>query len=368
MTDSQDAAPLFQPVTIGRYSLPNRIAMAPLTRSRTDNATGVPTAMNAEYYAQRASAGLIIAEATQISPQGKGYAYTPGIHSAEQVAGWRLVTDAVHAKGGHICLQLWHVGRISHPDLQPGGALPVAPSAVKPEMKAFTVDGFKDIPTPRALDISELPGIVEDYRNATRNALAAGFDMVEVHAANGYLIDQFLRDGTNKRTDAYGGSVENRARFLFEVLDAVVAEAGADRVGIRLSPLSPANDAQESDPVGTFSPVIRRLNDYGLAYLHMIEGVTRGPHPGFGGDLAELRGLYKGRYMANNVYDRAMAIQATSSGYADMIAFGRPFIANPDLVERLRIDAPLAEPDQKTFYGGDRHGYTDYPTLNQSEA
>lgn len=361
-----DAAPLFQPVTVGRMSLPNRIAMAPLTRSRTDNATGVPTAMNADYYAQRAAAGLIITEATQISPQGKGYAYTPGIHSAEQVAGWRLVTDAVHAKGGHIAMQLWHVGRISHPDLQPGGALPVAPSAVQPAMKAFTVDGFKDIPAPRALDIGELPGIVEDYRVATRNALAAGFDAVEVHAANGYLIDQFLRDGTNKRTDAYGGSVANRARFLFEVLDAVVAEAGADRVGIRLSPLSPSNDAQESDPRGTFSPVIERLNGYDLAYLHMIEGVTRGPHPGFGGLLAELRGLYKGRYVANNAYTRELAAEALASGHADLIAFGRPWISNPDLVERLRSGAPLAEPDTATFYGGDAHGYTDYPTLSQA--
>ncbi len=361
-----DAAPLFQPVTVGRMSLPNRIAMAPLTRSRTDNATGVPTAMNAEYYAQRAAAGLIISEATQISPQGKGYAYTPGIHSAEQIAGWRLVTDAVHAKGGHLAMQLWHVGRISHPDLQPGGALPVAPSAVKPNMKAFTVDGFKDIPAPRALDIAELPGIVEDYRVATRHALAAGFDAVELHAANGYLIDQFLRDGTNTRTDAYGGSVENRARFLFEVLDAVVAEAGADRVGIRLSPLSPSNDAQDSDPRATFSPVIKRLNGYNLAYLHMIEGVTRGPHPGFGGLLAELRALYKGRYIANNAYTRDLAIEALASGHADLIAFGRPWISNPDLVERLRIGAPLAEPDTVTFYGGDAHGYTDYPTLSQA--
>ncbi|CAO3418319.1 alkene reductase [Azospirillum doebereinerae] len=361
-----DAASLFQPLTVGRMSLPNRIAMAPLTRSRTDNATGVPTAMNAEYYAQRADAGLIITEATQISPQGKGYAYTPGIHSAEQVAGWRLVTDAVHARGGRIAMQLWHVGRISHPDLQPGGALPVAPSAVAPNVKAFTTDGFKDIPAPRPLEIDELPGIVEDYRIATRNALAAGLDAVEVHAANGYLIDQFLRDGTNTRTDAYGGSVENRARFLFEVLDAVVAEAGADRVGIRLSPLSPSNDAQDSDPRATYSPVIERLNGYNLAYLHMIEGVTRGPHPGFGGLLGELRGLYKGRYMANNVYTRAMAIEAVSSGHADLVAFGRPFIANPDLVERLRHDSPLAEPDSATFYGGDRHGYTDYPTLSRA--
>ncbi|AWK87342.1 alkene reductase [Azospirillum thermophilum] len=368
MSDSTpDSNPLFQPVTVGRMSLPNRIAMAPLTRSRTDNATGVPTAMNAEYYAQRASAGLIISEATQISPQGKGYAYTPGIHSAEQIAGWRLVTDAVHARGGHIVMQLWHVGRISHPDLQPGGALPVAPSVVKPNVKAFTVEGFKEIPEPRALAADELPGIVADYRKAARNALQAGFDGVEVHAANGYLIDQFLRDGTNKRTDAYGGPVENRARFLFEVMDAVVAEIGADRTGIRLSPLSPSNDAQESDPLSTFAPVIERLNGYGLAYLHMIEGVTRSPHPGFGGLLADLRGRWRGVYMANNSYTRELAIEAVGGGHADLVAFGRPFISNPDLVERLRRDAPLAEANGKTFYGGDARGYTDYPTLDAAE-
>ncbi|WP_029010177.1 alkene reductase [Azospirillum halopraeferens] len=358
-----DARTLFDTVTTGALTLPNRIVMAPLTRSRADNPDHAPTAMHAEYYAQRASAGLIIAEATQISPQGQGYAFTPGIHSEAQVAGWRAVTDAVHAAGGRIVLQLWHVGRISHPSLQPGGGLPVAPSAVRPAMKAFTPDGFVEIPTPRALDIGEIPGIVEDYRRAAANALAAGFDGVEVHAANGYLIDQFLRDGTNTRTDAYGGSVDNRARFLFEVLDAVVAEAGAGRTGIRLSPLSPSNDAHESDPVGTFSPVIERLNDYGLAYLHMIEGQTRAPHPGFGGDLAALRRLYRGTYMANNSYDRALAIRAVESGHADLIAFGRPFIANPDLVERLRRDAPLAEPDQATFYGGGARGYTDYPAL-----
>ncbi|MGQ9368641.1 alkene reductase [Azospirillum sp. ST 5-10] len=354
---------LFDSVTVGSMTLPNRIVMAPLTRSRANNPQGAPTAMHAEYYAQRASAGLIIAEATQISPQGKGYAFTPGIHSEAQVKGWRLVTDAVHAKGGRMVLQLWHVGRISHPSLQPGGALPVAPSAVKPNVKAFTESGFADIPAPRPLAVEEIPGIVEDYRTATRNALAAGFDGVEVHAANGYLIDQFLRDGTNTRSDAYGGSVANRSRFLFEVLDAVVAEAGAGRVGIRLSPLSPSNDAHESDPVGTFGPVIERLNGYGLAYLHMIEGETRAPHPGFGGDLATLRRLYRGCYMANNSYDRALAIQAVESGHADLVAFGRPFIANPDLVERLRRDAPLAEPDQATFYGGGAKGYTDYPML-----
>ena len=358
-----EARTLFDTVTMGALTLPNRVVMAPLTRSRANNAEHAPTALHAEYYGQRAGAGLIIAEATQISPQGQGYAFTPGIHSDAQVAGWRRVTDAVHAAGGRIVLQLWHVGRISHPSLQPDGGLPVAPSAVKPNMKAFTADGFAEIPTPRPLAVEEILGIVEDFRHATRNALAAGFDGVELHAANGYLIDQFLRDGTNTRTDAYGGSVANRSRFLFEVLDAVVAEAGAGRTGIRLSPLSPSNDAHESDPVGTFGPVIERLNDYGLAYLHMIEGQTRAPHPGFGGDLATLRRLYRGCYMANNSYDRALAVRAVESGHADLVAFGRPFIANPDLVERLRRDAPLAVPDQATFYGGGAAGYTDYPAL-----
>jgi N-ethylmaleimide reductase len=359
---------LFEPFKLGAITLPNRLVMAPLTRNRATPPGMVPSPLAAEYYGQRASAGLLVTEATQVSQQGQGYQDTPGIYSRDQIAGWRKVTDRVHERGGRIFVQLWHVGRISHTALQPGGGKPVAPSAIQAKTKTFVNNQFTEVSEPRALELSEIPGIIDDFKRGAANALAAGFDGVEVHGANGYLLDQFAKDGTNKRTDAYGGSVENRARFLFEVLDAVVAEAGADRVGIRLSPLSPANDARESDPVGTFSPVIRRLNDYGLAYLHMIEGVTRGPHPGFGGDLAELRGLYKGRYMANNVYDRAMAIQATASGHADMIAFGRSFIANPDLVERLRIDAPLTEPDQKTFYGGDRHGYTDYPTLSQSAA
>lgn len=362
--DMTQSRTLFDTVTIGGLDLPNRVAMAPLTRSRADHTTLAPTAMNATYYAQRASAGLIISEATQISQQGQGYAFTPGIYSDEQIAGWRLVTEAVRAKGGHMSMQLWHVGRISHPDLQPGGGLPVAPSAVKPNMKAFTADGFKDIPAPRPLDIGEIPGIVEDYRRAARNAIDAGFDLVEIHAANGYLIDQFLRDGTNTRTDAYGGSIDNRMRFLFEVVEAITAEIGAARTGIRLSPLSPSNDAQESNPPAIFGPVIERLNDHGLAYLHMIEGVTRSPHPGFGGLLGELRAKWNGAYIANNSYTRGLAMEAVSSGHADMVAFGRPFIGNPDLVERLRRDAPLAESDQATFYGGDAKGYIDYPTMD----
>jgi len=359
---------LFTPVRIGALALSNRVVLAPLTRSRAGKGD-VPGPMNADYYRQRASAGLIISEATQISPQGKGYAWTPGIHSAEQVAGWRLVTDAVHQAGGRMVIQLWHVGRISHPDLQVGGALPVAPSAVKPEGKAFTETGFKEIPTPRALEIEEIPGIVADYAKAAENARAAGFDGVEVHAANGYLIDQFLRDGTNKRTDRYGGSLENRTRFLLEVMDAVTGVLGADRVGIRLSPTSPANDAHDSDPRSIFTYAVERLNRYGLAYIHVIEGATRTSREGYAGfDAHELRAVFEGGYIGNNRYDLALAQARVASGEVDAVAFGRPFISNPDLVERLRRGLPLAEPDQTTFYGGDAHGYTDYPAYNEQKA
>jgi N-ethylmaleimide reductase len=357
---------LFDPIRLGPYTLANRIVMAPLTRSRA-KVNDAPGPLHAEYYAQRASAGLIIAEATQISQQGKGYAWTPGIHSDEQVAGWRLVTDAVHAKGGRIFLQLWHVGRISHPSLQPGGALPVAPSAVKPEGQAFTETGFQPFVTPRALETDEIAGIVGQYRAAAENAKRAGFDGVEIHAANGYLIDQFLRDKTNKRTDRYGGSIENRARFLVEVVDAVVGVWGGERVGIRLSPVSPANDIADSDPERVFTHAVEQLNRFGLVYIHVIEGATQGPREVSGGfDLQKLRRLFKGAYIANNAYDLGLAIEARRSGRADLVAFGRPFIANPDLVERLRRGAPLAELDRSTLYGGDARGYTDYPALQDA--
>ncbi|MCR0983655.1 alkene reductase [Roseomonas populi] len=363
MPTDNAASPLFQPTRIGAIELANRVAMAPLTRSRA-LAGDVPRPTAATYYAQRASAGLIISEATQISQQGKGYAWTPGIHSKEQVQGWKAVTEAVHAKGGKIVAQLWHVGRISHPDLQPGNARPVAPSAITPQGQAFTEAGFKPHEEPRALELDEIPGIVATYAQAARNARDAGFDGVEIHAANGYLIDQFLRDGSNKRIDNYGGSIENRIRLMLEVTQAVTDAIGADRTGIRLSPVTPANDARDSDPFPLFKRAVEALAPFNLAYLHMIEGATGGPRdvvPGF--DYAALKAAFRGPYMANNGYDFALADTALREGRADLIAFGRPFIANPDLVERMKAGAPLATPDKATFYGGDEHGYTDYPAL-----
>jgi len=352
---------LFTPVRMGGIELANRVVMAPLTRSRAGQA-GIPGPMNAEYYRQRAAAGLIVAEATQISQQGQGYAFTPGIYTEAQVAGWRLVTGAVHAEGGRMFLQLWHVGRISHPSLQPGGGLPVAPSAIRPEQgQAFTATGFQPFVEPRALRADEIPGIVQDYAQATRNALTAGFDGVEIHAANGYLIDQFLRSGTNHRTDQYGGSIENRCRFLAEVVAAVVAVAGPERTGIRFSPLSPANDIADADPEATFGHAVAIVERHKLVYVHCIEGATGGPREIAGGfDLQKLRHAFSGLYMANNGYDQALAEAAVRHGRVDLVAFGRPFIANPDLVARMRRGAPLAEGDQSTWYGGDEHGYTDY--------
>jgi N-ethylmaleimide reductase len=359
---------LFQPVRLGPYKLANRVVMAPLTRSRAGE-DGVPRPLMAKYYAQRASAGLIIAEGTNISPEGRGYHLTPGIYNDAQVEGWRQVTEAVHARGVRIFPQLWHVGRISHPSLQPGGALPVAPSAIRPEATSYTKAGFQACVAPRALASAEIPNIVEQYRRAARNALAAGFDGVEIHAANGYLIEQFLRDSTNKRTDAYGGSRENRARFLLEVTEAVVGVCGGDRVGIRLSPVSPVNGAGlDSDPAGTYAYVINQLNAFGLAYIHIIEGTTQGPRDVPGGfDFQILRRLFKSLYIANNGYDLGLALEARRRNLADLISFGRLYIANPDLVERLQTGARLNVPDRATFFGGGATGYTDYPVLTPAE-
>ena len=355
---------LFEPVQLGPCRLANRIVMAPLTRSRASPA-GVPTPLMAEYYAQRASAGLIVAEGTNISPQARGYAWTPGLYTREQVEAWRPVTAGVHARGGRIFPQLWHVGRISHPSLQPGGALPVAPSAIRPQATAYTERGFEPCITPHALAVAEIAGIVEQYRQAAANALTAGFDGVEIHAANGYLIDQFLRDSTNQRTDGYGGSVEKRARLLLEVVSAVIGACGAERVGVRLSPLSPVNGAAlDRDPAGTYGFVVARLSELGIAYLHIIEGVTQGPREVPGGfDLRTLRRAFNGCYMANNGYDLRLALEARRRNLADLISFGRLYIANPDLVERFRRGAPLNEPDRATFFGGGAAGYTDYPPL-----
>jgi N-ethylmaleimide reductase len=357
------ALDLFSPVNLGAISLKNRMVMAPLTRNRAAEG-GVPQAMNVTYYEQRASAGLIVTEATPISTMAHGYPALPGIYTDAQVAGWKRVTDAVHTKGGKIVLQLWHVGRISHPTLLPNGALPVAPSAIKPAGQAFTYQGLVDYVEPRALDANELPAIVADYVHATQCALAAGFDGVEIHAANGYLIDQFLRDGSNKRTDNYGGSFENRARFLLEVTRAVVAVAGADKVGIRISPVNPFNDMHDSNPQALFNYVAEALNPFNLAYLHVVEGGIHGGGVADPFDFAALRKCFKGSYVANLAYDKARGNAAIASGHADAIAYGVPFIANPDLVERYRTNAPLNEADSSLFYGGTEKGYTDYPFLN----
>ena len=362
---------LFEPTHAGDIALANRIAMAPLTRNRAPDA--IPTELTATYYAQRATAGLIISEATAISPEGQGYADVPGLYGTEQLDGWKKVTRAVHEAGGKIVVQLWHVGRISHTSLQPGHAKPVAPSAIRAHAKTVLLkDGvptFTDTSEPRALDAEELPRIVQDYRHAARNAIAAGFDGVEIHAANGYLIDQFLKTGANQRTDDYGGSIKNRARLLLEVTRAIVDEIGGGRTGIRLSPVTPANDIVDENPQPLFDYVVRELGKLGLAYVHVIEGATGGPRelPDRPFDYAELRNSYraaggKGAWMVNNGYDRALAEAALANG-ADIVAFGRPFISNPDLVERLKQNAPLNELNRDTLYGGGAKGYTDYPTL-----
>lgn len=359
-----DAPSLFEPTKIGAVDVANRIAMAPLTRSRAD-ADGVHSALAVEYYRQRASAGLIITEATNISRQGRGYALTPGIYSEAQTAAWRRVTEAVHGAGGKIVMQLWHVGRMSHSSLQENGAAPVAPSAIQAGELIFLQTGLAPPSMPRALETEEIPGIVADYRNAARRAKEAGFDGVEVHSANCYLLDQFLRDSTNRRTDRYGGSVENRTRLPIEAITAVSEVWGADRVGVRLSPITRAvgDTPLDSDPQRTYGFLAERLGRLGLAYLHCVEGQTRGENAAGAFDFKALHAAFGGSYIANNSYDRRLATDAIESGHADMIAFGRPFIGNPDLVERLRRNTPLVEPDHATFYGGGAEGYTDYPTL-----
>ncbi len=359
---------LFTPLTIGDLTLPNRVVMAPLTRNRALPDGDVPHALNAEYYAQRASAGLIVTEASQISPEGKGYIQTPGIYSEAQVAGWRLVTEAVHAKGGRIFCQLWHVGRISHVSLQPDGQSPVAPSAIQAKAQTFAASGFVDVSPPRALRLDEIPRVVDDYVKAARNAKEAGFDGIELHAANGYLIDQFMRDGTNKRSDAYGGSIENRTRLLAEILAGLTAVFPPKRVGVRFSPFSSFADISDSDPLTMFGAALERANDAGLGYVHIIEGETGGPRSFPPEAVSLVRAKFDGAYMANNGYDRETAIEAVDSGTVDLVAFGKLIIANPDLVARLEQNAPLNEPDQATFYGGDAKGYTDYPTLAEVAA
>ncbi len=363
---------LFDPIQVGDLHLRNRVVMAPLTRNRSPNA--IPRDITATYYAQRASAGLLITEATAISHQGQGYADVPGLYGTEQLDAWKHVTQAVHAKGGKIVVQLWHVGRVSHNELQPDGGQPVAPSAIAAKTKTVLIKNgvptFTDTSVPRALDAAELPGIVHSYAVAARNAVeTAGFDGVEVHGANGYLLDQFLKTNSNKRTDDYGGSIENRARLLLEVTRAVVDAVGGGKTGIRLSPVTPANDVHDDDPQPLFDYVVRQLAPLNLAYIHIIEGATGGPREiadrPF--DYEALKAAYrkaggKGAWMVNNGYDKPLAEAALKEG-DDLVAFGKAFISNPDLVRRLREGAPLNAWDKNTFYGGGEAGYTDYPAL-----
>ncbi|MGC4391077.1 alkene reductase [Agrobacterium sp. M50-1] len=366
---------LFEPAQAGDIALANRIVMAPLTRNRSPGA--IPNNLNATYYEQRATAGLIVTEGTPISQQGQGYADVPGLYKREAIAGWKQVTDGVHSAGGKIVAQIWHVGRISHTSLQPHGGQPVAPSAIPAKSKTYIIndDGtgaFAETSEPRALTIDDIGLILEDYRSGARAALEAGFDGVEIHAANGYLIEQFLKSSTNQRTDEYGGPIENRARFLLEVVDAVAEEIGAGRTGIRLSPVTPANDIFEADPQPLYNYVVEQLGKRNLAFIHVVEGATGGPRDFKQGDkpfdYTAFKAAYrnaggKGLWIANNGYDRESAIEAVESGKVDAVAFGKAFIANPDLVRRLKNDAPLNEPNQPTFYGGGAEGYTDYPAL-----
>eukprot|EP01029_Cantina_marsupialis_P026129 TRINITY_DN694_c0_g1_i6.p1 TRINITY_DN694_c0_g1~~TRINITY_DN694_c0_g1_i6.p1 ORF type:complete len:443 (-),score=-6.96 TRINITY_DN694_c0_g1_i6:239-1567(-) len=356
---------LLHPFSMGEMELKNRMVMAPMTRNRAAQGN-VPTALMAEYYRQRSGAGLIITEASQISPQGMGYPATPGIYSDEQVEGWKLVTDAVHKEEGKIFIQLWHVGRISHPDFHDGD-LPVAPSAVKPAGQAFTYEGLKDFVEPRALEREEIHAIVDDYKKAAQKAKAAGFDGIELHAANGYLIDQFLEDRTNKRSDEYGGSVENRARFLFEVLEACLQVWPSNRVGIRLSPSGLFNDMGDSNPSAIFNYVIEKLNDYKLAYLHLIEPLMPiDEHPQLLSDVTGNYGkLFQGVRMVNGGFTRDSANKVIQEGKAELVSFGVSYLANPDLEKRFELNADLNAPNEATFYGGNEVGYTDYPRLSE---
>jgi N-ethylmaleimide reductase len=341
------------------------MVMAPLTRSRAGDGL-VPSPMAAEYYGQRATAGLIVTEATQVSVLAQGYVSTPGLYTDAQIQGWRRVTDEVHRRGGRIVVQLWHVGRISHTSLLPPGEVPVAPSAIRADTRTFTPEGYVDVSEPRALRVEEIPVIVRDFATAAANAIEAGFDGIEIHAANGYLIDQFLRDGSNHRDDAYGGSIENRTRFLHEVAAACVAAIGAERVGARIAPVTPSNGAHDSGPQPLFERAVERLDSLGIAYIHVIEGATGGARDVQPFDYAALRAKFSGTWIVNNGYDRAMAEAAVREGHADAVAFGVPFLANPDLVRRFREHAPLNTPDRDTFYGGGAAGYIDYPLLDDA--
>ncbi|MEL6112377.1 MAG: alkene reductase [Pseudomonadota bacterium] len=355
--------PLFEPLTLGALNLPHRILMAPLTRNRA-HPDGTPHEMAIEYYRQRAGAGLIISEASQVSPMGKGYIDTPGIHDDAFIEPWKRITDAVHEAGGRMVLQLWHVGRISHPDLLPEGCTPISASALQADAKAFTREGFKPTAKPEAMSLDQISGTIEEYVAGARRAMAAGFDGVEIHGANGYLIDQFIRSKTNERDDDYGGSLDNRLRFVTQIVDGVASEVGASRTGIRLSPTGTFGDIADDDPVTTFSTLVERLNAKGLAYLHMVEKFAQNLSAGDEAILKKVRAAWSGLYLANGDYSATDGAEAIASGYADAVAYGRAFIANPDLPNRFALGAPLNEPNEKTFYGGDEKGYTDYPFLS----
>ncbi|UDU83119.1 alkene reductase [Pseudomonas sp. HN2-3] len=366
---------LFTPIKVGRHTLKHRIAMAPLTRSRAGQPGNVPTALNAEYYRQRAGAALIVTEASQISQQGQGYAWTPGIYTEEQIAGWKTVSDSVHNEGGTIFLQLWHVGRISHQSFQPNGGLPVGPSAVAvPDGKTFIVDEdgngtWGAVPVPQALTIEGIQSIILDYRAAARNAILAGMDGVEIHAGNGYLLDQFIDSNSNQRDDLYGGSIENRARFLLEVTKAVIEEVGSDRVSVRLTPMGRFMGMGDATPEDTFGYIAKQLNTMNLAYLHLVEpaivGITRDENydPRWDAIIKHLRTQFTGVLMLAGGYEADTAEQALSSGRGDIIAFGRKFIANPDLPDRIKANSELNQADATSFFGGTETGYTDYPVM-----
>ena len=356
---------LFSTFQVGPLTLSHRVVMAPLTRMRADPGD-LPNDLMAEYYTQRASkGGLLISEATPVSLRGYGYANAPGIYSDSQIPGWKKITDAVHGKDGRIFMQLWHVGRQSHPDLQPNGDQPVAPSAIQAEGEAYSVHGPVPFSMPRALELDEIPLIVEEFRQGAERAKAAGFDGVEIHGANGYLPDQFLQDGTNKRTDAYGGPIENRARFLLEVVEAAVSVWGGDRVAVRLAPSGEYGSMSDSNPKATFGYVAEQLNRFGLAYLHIVEPRIKGIELIREGEAPlaaqHLRPIFHGPIIAAGGFDAQSADAIVAAGDADLVAFGRQFISNPDLPERLKRQLPLARYDRSTFYGGNQHGYTDYP-------
>ena len=361
---------LFSAYKLGDLDLPSRIVMAPLTRMRAGEGN-VPQPMNVEYYRQRSSAALIITEATQISPQGVGYPHTPGIHSPEQIEGWKSVTQAVHQQGGRIFMQLWHVGRVSHPSMQPNGELPVAPSAIAPEGMAVTYEGEKPFVTPRALETEEIPHIVQQYAQAAKNAQIAGFDGVEIHSANGYLLDEFLQDGSNKRSDQYGGSIENRARFLMEVTKAITNVWDSKRVGVRLSPSSTFMNMFDSAPEALFSYVGKELNRFNLAYLHIVEPRIKGDKhdedDSNGLGVKFFRPIFEGSLITAGGYNFDTGNEFLTSGNTDLVAYGRLFIANPDLPKRFQVNAPLNDYDRSTFYTQGKEGYIDYPTLETAD-